>query len=150
MIIKNTEIESIIQVVNFKKNYVLALKKRLLLIKTNFSKKDEYEKNEIDITVFQTQAMISVAQDFINKKESELIQKSVYFYIALEDLERNYNKVIEEAKLQQSQLMDSMYRSILKSVLRDVNWKSVDEDIEVKLKLYNNIKEIQNEIRLGG
>ncbi len=96
MKIKNPQLDSLRQVICFKKRYVLALKKRLFLIKNNLSKKDEYERNEIDITIFQTYAMISNAQAFIEKREAELREALFYFYAAQERVSKGLNEQSDE------------------------------------------------------
>ena len=52
--IKNTKLNSLKEFIQFKKNYLLTLKKRIFLIKTNFADKCEYEKNEVDIQSYET------------------------------------------------------------------------------------------------
>ena len=71
--ITNTTIMSLKRAIDFKNSYVLALRKRLVLIKKDYSLKNEYEKNEIEIITFQTLSIIGHATRFIQEKKSELI-----------------------------------------------------------------------------
>ncbi len=144
MEIKNEQLESIRQAICFKKNYILALKKRLFLIKGNLSKKDEYERNEVEITVFQTLAMISVAQAFIDKKESELKEALMNFYLDMHEVEREFDKVLDDVRLLTEN--DSMYKGFIKSI--DLN--NINQNAAEKIKIYKDLKQLTYEVQLRG
>ena len=65
----NTKTINFLKAIHFKKMYVLALTKRLNLIRQGFSSKTEYEKNEIEIIEFQTRFAIYSANSTINEME---------------------------------------------------------------------------------
>jgi len=133
--IKNKKIDSLGEFIQFKKNYLLSLKKRIALIKTNFSDKSEYEKNEVDIQSYETLIKINNLTKFITQKESEYENELIQFYLELEEVEKNYESTIALAKKEQSTNID------LKHILYHVNWKQIEDNIEDKINLYRNIKE---------
>lgn len=134
--ITNTTIMSLKRAIDFKNSYVLALRKRLVLIKKDYSLKNEYEKNEIEIITFQTLSIIGHATRFIQEKKSELNIELNQFYSDLEELGKEYDTLIELAKKKQSDDIT------LKHILYHTNWKYVDDNIDEKIKLFKNLKEI--------
>lgn len=90
--IKNTSIMSLKKAIDFKNSYILALRKRLVLIKKDYSLKSEYEKNEIEIITFQTLSIIGHATRFIQEKKEELNIELNQFYSDLEELDSEYEK----------------------------------------------------------
>lgn len=133
--IKNIKIDSLKEFIQFKKNYLLSLKKRIALIKTNFADKSEYEKNEVDIQSYETLIKINNLTKFIIQKESEYENELIQFYLELEELEKNYENAIALAKKEQSKNIN------LKHILYHVNWKQIEDNIEDKISLYKRIKE---------
>ena len=133
--LNNTKLDSLKEFIQFKKNYLLTLKKRIFLIKTNFAEKCEYEKNEVDIQSYETLIKISKLNRFIAEKESEYEDELIRFYLDLEELEKNYEDAIILAKKEQSTNID------LKHILYHVNWKQIEDNIEDKISLYRSIKE---------
>ena len=51
------------------KNYCMALRKRLVLIKENYAIKTENEKNEIDILIYETEEKIRIVKHRVKKLE---------------------------------------------------------------------------------
>jgi hypothetical protein len=133
--IKNIKIDSLREFIQFKKNYLLSLKKRIALIKTNFAEKSEYEKNEVDIQSYETLIKIDKLNRFIAEKESEYEDNLIRFYLDLEELEKNYEDTLALAKKEQSTNID------LKHILYHVNWKQIEDNIEDKISLYRSIRE---------
>jgi hypothetical protein len=133
--IKNIKIDSLREFIQFKKNYLLSLKKRIALIKTNFAEKSEYEKNEVDIQSYETLIKIDKLNRFIAEKESEYEDNLIRFYLDLEELEKNYEDTLTLAKKEQSTNID------LKHILYHVNWKQIEDNIEDKISLYRSIRE---------
>ena len=66
------------------------LELRLVLIKTNYSKKDSYERNEIDITIMKTAYQI-------DKLNILLIERKQGF-------EESYQRFIEELEFEEKQI----------------------------------------------
>lgn len=133
--IKNIKIDSLREFIQFKKNYLLSLKKRIALIKTNFAEKSEYEKNEVDIQSYETLIKINKLNRFIAEKESEYEDDLIRFYLDLEELDKNYEDTLALAKKEQSTNID------LKHILYHVNWKQIEDNIEDKISLYRSIRE---------
>lgn len=111
------------------------LEKRLVLIKKDLSLKSEYERNEIDIITYQTLSLIANANTFISNKEKEFTIELVEFYADLEELDKNFNDVLDNAKKQQSNNIE------LKHILYHTNWKYVEDNIDEKINLYKNLKQ---------
>jgi hypothetical protein len=134
--IKNTSVMSLKKAIDFKNSYILALRKRLVLIKKDYSLKSEYEKNEIEIITFQTLSIIGHATRFIQEKKEELNIELNQFYSDLEELDSEYEKIIELAKKKQSDDIT------LKHILYQTNWKYIEDNIDEKIKLFKNLKDI--------
>lgn len=134
--ITNTTIMSLKRAIDFKNSYVLALRKRLVLIKKDYSLKNEYEKNEIEIITFQTLSIIGHATRFIQEKKSELNIELNQFYSDLEELYKEYDSLIELAKKRQSDDIT------IRHILYHTNWKYIEDNIDEKIKLFKNLKEI--------
>lgn len=133
--IYNSVLENLKRAIDFKKNYVIMLEKRLVLIKKDLSLKTDYERNEIDIITYQTLSLINNANIFIENKEKEFAIELIEFYADLEELDKNFNDVIEKAKKQQSNNIE------LKHILYHTNWKYVEDNIDEKINLYKNLKQ---------
>jgi len=63
-----------------------SLQLRLKLIKNDYSSKQEYDKNEIDIKVHQTKMLINKINSTINKKQEALILSYSLYMKHLEDV----------------------------------------------------------------
>lgn len=122
--------------INFKKDYVLCLHKRLLLIKEGFCEKSEFQRNEIDILKYETVSIINNANNFIKKKEEEYRIELSEFYEDLNDLEKNYKTVVDTAKKKQSD------NALIRHILYHTNWKYLDDNIDEKIKLFKDLKEL--------
>lgn len=57
-----------------KQYYYIALKKQILMIKTNYANKDEYERNEIEIRKHETITKMHLTLGKIKEKTKELIE----------------------------------------------------------------------------
>ncbi len=133
--LNNIKLDSLKEFIQFKKNYLLTLKKRIFLIKTNFADKCEYEKNEVDIQSYETLIKINNVSRFIADKEKEYEDELIQFYCDIEEVEKNYDDFIALAKKEQSSNID------LKHILYHVNWKQIEDNIEDKISLYKSIKQ---------
>lgn len=134
-LVNNTAM-SLKRAIDFKNNYVIALRKRLILIKKNYALKDEYEKNEIEIITCQTLSIIGHATRFIREKKDELNIELNQFYSDLNELNNEYDLIIELAKKEQSENIT------LKHILYSTNWKYIEDNIDEKIKLFKKIKHI--------
>lgn len=134
--LSNSRLNFLRNTINFKKDYVLCLHKRLLLIKEGFCEKSEFQRNEIDILKYETVSIINNANNFIKKKEEEYRIELGEFYEDLNDLEKNYKTVVDTAKKKQSD------NALIRHILYHTNWKYLDDNIDEKIKLFKDLKEL--------
>lgn len=111
------------------------LLKRNQLIRENYSTKSEYEKNEVEITSIKTQTEIDSLKKVINAREEYFRKFIQQFAKDLEECEAEFENVLAEAK------QKSAKNEGLKEMLDAVNWKAVELDTEVKVKLYQRMKQ---------
>jgi hypothetical protein len=135
--LSNSKLDFLKNTINFKKDYVLSLHKRLLLIREGFCEKSEFQRNEIDILKYETVSIINNANNFIKKKEEEYRIELGEFYEDLNDLEKNYKTVVDTAK-KKSEIGSVLIRHIL----YHTNWKYLDDNIDEKIKLFKDLKEL--------
>ena len=135
MNLSNKKLSQLKTFIDFKKNYVMALTKRMVLIKKDYSKKCEYERNEIDVVMYETLSLISSANKSIEDAEKKYEEELICFCHELNEVDLNYENLLQEAKKKQSE------NHALKYLLYNVNWKYVNDNIEEKINLYNAIKE---------
>ncbi|MEI7961386.1 MAG: hypothetical protein WCI04_03545 [archaeon] len=108
------------------------------MIKEGFCEKSEFQRNEIDILKYETVSIINNANNFIKKKEEEYRIELSEFYEDLNDLEKNYKTVVDTAKKKQSEIGSVLIRHIL----YHTNWKYLDDNIDEKIKLFKDLKEL--------
>lgn len=121
---------------NVHKKLLECLEKRLVLIHTDYALKNEYEKNEIEITKIRTQGEIDSIKKVINERENYFEKYMKQFVIDAEEVEQNYEKVLSNIKKNQDKIVGA------KDLLYSVNWKNVEENLEVKIKLYERLKNL--------
>lgn len=119
-----------------KKNYVLALLKRLLFIRECFILKTEKEKNEIEIEEYEIAEKIKLSVRQISQMEDAFTKEFNQFAVDLNDVTENYDSTIELAKKYQQDSFE------IKHFLYAVNWKKIDESIEQKINFYKELKNI--------
>ena len=112
------------------------LEKRMVLIHTNYTEKNEYEKNEIEITKIKTQGEIDSIKKVIQHREQYFKTFVLKFVEDAEEMENNYNSVLWEVKMKQEQIKGA------KDLLYSINWKNVEEHIEVKIKVYQRLRDL--------
>ena len=108
------------------------LEKRLTLIHIDYATKNEYEKNEIEITKINTQGIIDSIKKVIKQREEYFVKYMKQFAIDVEECEKEYETVVSKAKASKDINVTEF--------LRTVNWKGAEELIEVKIKLYQRLK----------
>lgn len=116
--------------------YYECLVKRVSLIKNNFSTKTDYEKNEIEIKIKETNREITALKKVIEMREIYFKKFMEQFVVDVKDVEENYDSVIEKAhikKLKNKELSDIMLA---------VRWEVLDDNIEAKIKLFQRIKKL--------
>ena len=110
------------------------LEKRLTLIHIDYATKNEHEKNEIEIIKIKTQGEIDSIKKVIKQREEYFVNYMKQFSVDVEECEKEYETILNKAKLSKD--------INISEFLRTVNWKGVDENIEVKIKLYQRLKSI--------
>ena len=108
------------------------LEKRLVLVHIDYALKNEYEKNEIEIVKIKTQGEIDALKKVIKMREEYFINYMKNFSIQMEECEKEYEDILSKAKL----------NSKVSPILDTVNWLAVKENIEVKVKLYQRLKDL--------
>jgi hypothetical protein len=121
---------------NFHKKLLECLEKRLVLIHTDYALKNEYEKNEIEITKIKTQSEIDSIKKVIHERESYFQKYMNKFVADAEEVDKNYSKVLADLKKNKDKISGA------KELLDAVNWKAVEENLEVKIKLYERLKNL--------
>jgi hypothetical protein len=121
---------------NLHKKLLECLEKRLVLIHTDYALKNEYEKNEIEITKIKTQSEIDSIKKVIHERESYFQKYMNKFVADAEEVDKNYSKVLADLKKNKDKISGA------KELLDAVNWKAVEENIEVKIKLYERLKNL--------
>jgi hypothetical protein len=110
------------------------LEKRLTLIHIDYATKNEHEKNEIEIIKIKTQGEIDSIKKVIKQREEYFLNYMKQFSIDVEECENEYENILQKAKIKATKNTD------MTDLLESVNWKGVDENIEVKIKLYQRLK----------
>jgi hypothetical protein len=108
------------------------LEKRLTLIHIDYATKNEHEKNEIEIIKIKTHGEIDSIKKVIKQREEYFVNYMKQFAIDVEECEKEYETILNKAK--------SSKDTAIIELLASVNWKGVDENIEVKIKLYQRLK----------
>lgn len=134
--IANYTLQKSMKSIIFHKNYLLALHKRLGLLRNGLALKSEYEKNEVEITTFQTELIINRTLSAVRQLESVYRTNLISFYKDLQELSENYKSVLEKALGQQSENID------IKHILYHTDWKYIKENAEEKIKLYKDLKRL--------
>ena len=110
------------------------LEKRLTLIPIDYATKNEHEKNEIEIIKIKTQGEIDSIKKVIKQREEYFLNYMKQFSVDVEECENEYENILQKAKIKATKNTD------MTDLLESVNWKGVDENIEVKIKLYQRLK----------
>ena len=108
------------------------LEKRLVLIHIDYATKNEYEKNEIEITKIRTQGEIDALKKVIKAREEYFEKYMQNFVVEIEEAENNFENVVAKAKKTQEG----------KHLLNFVDWKVIEENAQAKIKLYQRLKNL--------
>jgi len=118
------------------KTLLECLEKRMTLIHIDYATKNEYEKNEIEITKIKTKTEIDAVKGVIKKREEYFDSFIKQFVLDAEDMDKNYDSILEKVKTNQNKITGA------KDLLYAVNWKAVEENIEVKINLFKRLKDL--------
>jgi len=116
------------------KNYISSLQKRLALINNNYVNKSNFEKNEIDIVIYETKYLI-------NKKLLSLGTLENAFKTKLEDYNNEVTDVLNNYDSLLFTIMNFYQDDVeIKHILYPINWVKINNDFELKKELYFNLK----------
>ena len=118
----------------FLKNYAMALRKRIMLVRDGFALKTEHEKNEVDVIVYETLAKINVTETKIYQLQLEYTHKLNSYFSDLQELSQQYEATLEFAKKVQSKDIN------IKHILYHAKWKQINSDITEKIAFYQDLK----------
>jgi hypothetical protein len=118
------------------KTLLECLEKRMTLIHIDYATKNEYEKNEIEITKIKTKTEIDAVKGVIKKREEYFDSFMKQFVLDAEEMEKNYDSILDRIKTNQNKITGA------KDLLYAVNWKAVEENIEVKINLFKRLKDL--------
>jgi hypothetical protein len=134
--IKHPYLEKLKDTLVTQKRMKECLEKRLVLISTDWANKNEYEKNEIEITKIKTQGEIDVLKRVIDEKENYFIKYMQGFIVDMEEVEKEYQNILNKAKIK------ATTNTEMTNLLGSVNWKAVEEFVDVKIHLYKRLKDM--------
>jgi hypothetical protein len=118
------------------KNYISALYKRLSLIKNGYATKSNYEKNEIDIVIHDTKYLIGKKSIALKCLESDFKKRAEDYFGKIEEVSKNYEALLHT-------VMNFYQDNIeIKHFLYPINWYKINSDINLKIDLYYNLKEL--------
>lgn len=118
------------------KNYISSLLKRLSLIKINYSQKNNFEKNEIDIQIYDTKALISSSTFRLKNLEEKYQSKLNDYYEKKEEVLKEFDALVQT-------VTNSFQNNLeIKHFLYPINWKIINEDFDAKMNLYFALKDL--------
>lgn len=121
-----------------KKNYVLALQKRLFFIREGWVLLTDKQKNEIEIEEYEIAEKIKTELCKIKQIEKAFEEDYNLFSVDLNWLIENEKTLLDNAKKNQSD------NFAIKHLLYAVNWKLLDENIVEKIKFYRQLENVLN------
>lgn len=119
------------------KKLLECLEKRLILIHNNYSLKDEYEKNEIEITKIKTLGEIESIKKVIYERESYFKKYIIQFSKDAEEVDKNFDKVLSYVKANSNKIKGAP------ELLSSINWETIKDNLEVKIKVYERLKSLK-------
>jgi hypothetical protein len=131
--IENIRLTSLQNSILVRKNYVLALQKRLFFIRDGWVLLTDKQKNEIEIEEYEIAEKINNEICKIKKIETVFEQDFNQFLVDLNLLKNNYENLLSIAKKNQNEDF------AIKHLLYAVNWKLLDENIVEKIKFYKEL-----------
>lgn len=112
------------------------LEKRKVLITADMSKKSEYEKNEIQITLIKTQGEIDVLKGIIREKENYFAKYIQEFAKDVDEMDKNYDRLLKEGKA-----VEKTNKGV-QQLFGSVKWDVMEKNIEVKLVFYKRLRDL--------
>lgn len=112
----------------------MALYRRIAFLRVGIALKDEVQKNEVDIQLYETISKISLTERQIKKAELDFDNKLHDFSFDQDELIENYDNVLQLAKQHQQASIE------IKHLLYSANWKLINENILEKIIFYKNLQ----------
>ena len=111
---------------------MMALVKRLAMVKINYASKTEYERNEIEIVTHETRQLIAKTLHNIGQQEKIVKQMLGCYYEKVCEVDSRFEELVNFAKQNQN--------ISIKHILYDINWKKINESYQDKISIYENLK----------
>jgi len=127
--------EKLQETLKTQKKMLECLEKRLVLMTESYATKTEFEKNEIEILRIKTEAEIDILKRVISEKENYFVRYMQQFVADLEDMEKNYERLLKICRAQQNA------NDGAKQLLNSVKWDVLEKNIEVKVHFYKRMKD---------
>lgn len=140
----NTQLNSLQSLIIVKKNYVMALHRRIAMAGIGSATKTDYEKNEIDILVYETLNKVWHTEKQLKQLEQEYENLMEEFLNDLAEVNEHYETFLELAKKHQSDNIS------IKHLLHSTNWKIINEDNKEKIAFYKSLKVLLADYFLDG
>jgi hypothetical protein len=122
---------------NTQNNLLLLLQKRVEYLEAEIENcpSEHYHINEARINIIKTQAEIDTLKKVIAEKTAYFEKFAAHFEIEYADMEKKYDKLIENAYLRASK------NPVLKNIIDSVNKDVLKTDKEAKLLFYKQVKQ---------
>lgn len=128
----NTSLSSLQSLILIKKNYVMALQRKIAFARNGFALKSEQQKNDVEVEIYESMFKINLTNKQIAKLESDFNEVFNEFTQDLQEMGEHYEPLLEIAKKSKE--------DEVKHLLYHVNWKFVNENVSEKLNFYKNLK----------
>ena len=96
--------------------------------------KDEWERNEHELLLIDTKGKIQAQKRVVYEREQYYIKFFNQFLLDVEEMEKDYDEVLEKAKAATEK------NSTLKSIMDLAKWDIINSDLEQKIAFYKRIK----------
>lgn len=106
--------------------------KRMSLISIGLATKNEFERNEIEITKIKTQGEIDICKRIIKEKEDYFIKFMNQFVIDLDECNKEFEATLKQARMSKDE-------NIVK-VLQSANFDAINTNEEVRIHFYKRLK----------
>ena len=131
----NKQLTSLQSLIISKKNYVVALHRRVAMNGIGNATKTDYEKNEVEILTHETLEKIWHTEKQIKHLELNHDILLEAFLQDLAEVTEHYETFLELAKQNQKENIT------LKHLLHSANWKLITENSDEKIYFYKLLKE---------
>lgn len=129
-----TYLETLRSTLTTHKRMLELLENRIVLMRTEYSSKSDYEKNEVDILEIKTIGEIDILRRVISEKENYFVNFMKQFSVDFEDMQKNFSEVLLQANKRAEK--DTGMALLLASV----KWDSIEKEPEAKVQVYKRIK----------